>query len=93
MQISPCLQGVSSTRIVIEGDTLSEGTEEYNKRLSRRSQAVVADLVRQDFSSQRLSWGASVLALGTGQCLNRDCHNRGSRLRGGTQPQAARAVG
>lgn len=50
------LEGDSSTRIVIEGHTSSEGTEDYNERLSqRRAQAVVADLVRRGLSSQRLS--------------------------------------
>ena len=50
------LQGASSTRISIEGHTSSEGTEDYNKRLSqRRAQAVVADLVRRGLPSQRLT--------------------------------------
>ena len=50
------LQGGSSTRIVIEGHTSSEGTQDYNERLSqRRAQAVVADLVRRGLPSQRLS--------------------------------------
>ncbi|RPI54020.1 MAG: hypothetical protein EHM55_12060 [Acidobacteria bacterium] len=39
------LQGDSSTRIVIEGHTSSEGTEDYNERLSqRRAQAVVVEV-------------------------------------------------
>jgi outer membrane protein OmpA-like peptidoglycan-associated protein len=50
------LQGTPSARIVIEGHTSSEGTEEYNDRLSeRRAQAVVADLVRRGLANQRLS--------------------------------------
>ena len=40
----------------MEGHTSSEGTEEYNQRLSeRRAQAVVADLVRRGLGKDRLS--------------------------------------
>lgn len=50
------LQRDASTRIVIEGHTSSEGTDDYNERLSeRRAQAVVADLVKRGLSSQRLT--------------------------------------
>jgi outer membrane protein OmpA-like peptidoglycan-associated protein len=50
------LRGDSSTRIAIEGHTSSEGTEDYNDKLSqRRAQAVVADLVRRGLSGQRLT--------------------------------------
>ncbi len=50
------LQGDPGTRIVIEGHTSGEGTEDYNERLSqRRAQAVVADLVRRGLSSGRLT--------------------------------------
>jgi outer membrane protein OmpA-like peptidoglycan-associated protein len=50
------LQADSSTRIVIEGHTSSEGTDDYNEKLSqRRAQAVVADLVRRGLASQRLT--------------------------------------
>jgi OOP family OmpA-OmpF porin len=50
------LQGDPSTRITIEGHTSSEGTEDYNEKLSqRRAQAVVADLVGRGLASQRLS--------------------------------------
>lgn len=45
-----------SAKIVIEGHTSSEGTEEYNQRLSeRRAQAVVDDLVRRGIVAARLS--------------------------------------
>jgi outer membrane protein OmpA-like peptidoglycan-associated protein len=48
------LRGDSSTRIAIESHTSSEGTKDYNERLSqRRAQAVVADLVRRGLPSQR----------------------------------------
>jgi hypothetical protein len=44
------------SRIVIEGHTSSEGTEDYNLRLSdRRAQAVVADLVGRGLPATRVS--------------------------------------
>jgi outer membrane protein OmpA-like peptidoglycan-associated protein len=50
------LQTDRSATIRIEGHTSSEGTEEYNQRLSeRRAEAVVADLVRRGFVKTRLS--------------------------------------
>lgn len=50
------LQRESRSHIVIEGHTSSEGTDDYNDRLSqRRAQAVVADLARRGFPSQRLT--------------------------------------
>lgn len=50
------LQRDSRARIVIEGHTSSEGSEDYNQSLSqRRAQAVVADLVRRGLSSQRVT--------------------------------------
>ncbi|MCC7008004.1 MAG: OmpA family protein [Acidobacteria bacterium] len=45
-----------SATILIEGHTSSEGSDEYNQRLSeRRAQAVVADLVRRGIAASRLS--------------------------------------
>jgi outer membrane protein OmpA-like peptidoglycan-associated protein len=50
------LQADKSARILIEGHTSSEGTDEYNQRLSeRRAQSVVADLVRRGLARDRLS--------------------------------------
>ena len=50
------LQADASTGITIEGHTSSEGTEDYNDKLSeRRAQAVVADLVRRGLPNQRLT--------------------------------------
>ncbi len=50
------LQQDASARILIEGHTSSEGTDDYNRRLSeRRAQAVVADLVRRGLPSPRLT--------------------------------------
>ena len=44
------------SRVVIEGHTSSEGTEDYNLRLSeRRAQAVVADLVTRGLAVSRLA--------------------------------------
>ena len=44
------------SRIVIEGHTSSEGTDDYNLRLSeRRAQAVVADLVKRGLAASRLT--------------------------------------
>jgi outer membrane protein OmpA-like peptidoglycan-associated protein len=44
------------SRMVIEGHTSSEGTEDYNLRLSeRRAQAVVADLVSRGLAGARVS--------------------------------------
>jgi outer membrane protein OmpA-like peptidoglycan-associated protein len=46
----------ASGKILIEGHTSSEGTEEYNQRLSeRRAQAVVTDLVRRGLAKDRVS--------------------------------------
>jgi OOP family OmpA-OmpF porin len=43
-------------RIVIEGHTSSEGSDEYNRRLSeRRAQAVVSDLVARGLAKDRLA--------------------------------------
>lgn len=50
------LKGAANTGITIEGHTSSEGTEDYNDKLSeRRAQAVVADLVRRGLPNQRLT--------------------------------------
>lgn len=50
------LRDSSSTGIVIEGHTSSEGSEEYNDRLSeRRAQSVVADLARRGLARSRLT--------------------------------------
>ena len=44
------------SRMVIEGHTSSEGTDEYNLRLSeRRAQAVVGDLVARGLTASRVS--------------------------------------
>jgi OmpA-OmpF porin, OOP family len=54
------LKADTSAKIVIEGHTSSEGTEDYNRRLSeRRANAVVADLVRRGLAVGRLS-GAGI---------------------------------
>jgi hypothetical protein len=50
------LQAVKDAKILIEGHTSSEGTEQYNQQLSeRRAQAVVADLVRRGLARGRVS--------------------------------------
>jgi OOP family OmpA-OmpF porin len=50
------LRADASATILIEGHTSSEGTDDYNQRLSeRRAQAVVADLVRRGLAPGRLS--------------------------------------
>jgi OmpA-OmpF porin, OOP family len=50
------LQASPSGRVLIEGHTSSEGTDDYNQRLSeRRAQAVVADLVRRGMAKDRPS--------------------------------------
>ncbi len=50
------LQRDPSSRITIEGHTSSEGTDDYNDRLSmRRAEAVVADLVRRGLGRGRLT--------------------------------------
>ena len=50
------LRADPSAKILIEGHTSNEGTDEYNQRLSeRRAQAVVADLVRRGLAKDRLS--------------------------------------
>jgi hypothetical protein len=50
------LQADKSATVVIEGHTSSEGTEQYNQRLSeRRARAVVEDLVRRGLQGKRLS--------------------------------------
>jgi hypothetical protein len=50
------LSAETRAKIVIEGHTSSEGTDEYNLKLSeRRSQAVVADLVKRGIAASRLS--------------------------------------
>jgi len=54
------LQADRSAMILIDGHTSSEGTEDYNQRLSeRRAQAVVTDLVRRGLGKERLS-GAGI---------------------------------
>jgi hypothetical protein len=56
------LKADQSSAISIEGHTSSEGTTEYNQRLSeRRAQAVVAALTRRGIAASRLS------ALGIGE--------------------------
>jgi hypothetical protein len=55
-QLYKGLAGDASSRVVIEGHTSSEGTDEYNVRLSdRRAQAVVADLVARGIARSRLT--------------------------------------
>jgi outer membrane protein OmpA-like peptidoglycan-associated protein len=50
------LRNDTSSVIVIEGHTSSDGTDDYNQRLSeRRAQAVVAELVKRGISTKRLS--------------------------------------
>jgi outer membrane protein OmpA-like peptidoglycan-associated protein len=50
------LQSDKQSKIVIEGHTSSEGTDEYNLRLSeRRAQAVVADLVKRGLAAPRVT--------------------------------------
>lgn len=50
------LEAAPNAKVQIEGHTSSEGTEEYNLRLSeRRAQAVVADLVRRGLPKERLT--------------------------------------
>ncbi len=50
------LQADSRSRIVIEGHTSSEGTDQYNQALSeRRARAVVADLVGRGLPSGRIT--------------------------------------
>jgi outer membrane protein OmpA-like peptidoglycan-associated protein len=62
------LQADRSATILIEGHTSSEGTEEYNQRLSeRRAQALVADLVQRGLGRDRLS----VAGIGERRSLNR----------------------
>lgn len=49
------LSGDRSASIVIEGHTSSEGTNDYNQRLSeRRAQAVVDDLAKRGIDRKRL---------------------------------------
>jgi OmpA-OmpF porin, OOP family len=49
------LSGDRSASIVIEGHTSSEGTDDYNQGLSeRRTQAIVADLVKRGIEAKRL---------------------------------------
>jgi hypothetical protein len=49
------LRNDSSAGVVIEGHTSSEGTEEYNLKLSeRRAQSVVQDLVTRGIAASRL---------------------------------------
>lgn len=49
------LSGDRSASITIEGHTSSEGTNDYNQRLSeRRAQAIVADLVKRGIDAKRL---------------------------------------
>ncbi len=49
------LSGDRSASIVIEGHTSSEGTNDYNQRLSeRRAQAIVDDLVKRGIEAKRL---------------------------------------
>jgi hypothetical protein len=50
------LQSARNGKILIEGHTSAEGTDDYNQRLSeRRAQAVVADLIRRGLAKDRLS--------------------------------------
>jgi OmpA-OmpF porin, OOP family len=50
------LRADASSKVLIEGHTSSEGTDEYNLQLSdRRARAVVADLVKRGLASQRLT--------------------------------------
>jgi outer membrane protein OmpA-like peptidoglycan-associated protein len=50
------LESDASAKVLIEGHSSSEGTEEYNRQLSeRRADAVVADLVRRGLARGRLS--------------------------------------
>ena len=50
------LRGATGSTIVIEGHTSTEGTDDYNLNLSRRrSDAVVADLVRRGVPAAGLS--------------------------------------
>jgi outer membrane protein OmpA-like peptidoglycan-associated protein len=50
------LRADQSAKVLIEGHTSSEGTDEYNLKLSdRRAAAVVADLVTRGLPSQRLT--------------------------------------
>ncbi len=52
------LQSDPSAKVVIEGHTSSEGTEDYNNMLSeRRAQAVVADLVRRGVQAAAVDRG------------------------------------
>jgi outer membrane protein OmpA-like peptidoglycan-associated protein len=45
-----------SSKVLIEGHTSSEGTDQYNLQLSdRRARAVVADLVKRGLATQRLT--------------------------------------
>jgi outer membrane protein OmpA-like peptidoglycan-associated protein len=54
------LKADRSAKIVIEGHTSSEGTDDYNRQLSeRRANAVVADLVRRGLAVSRLN-GAGI---------------------------------
>ncbi len=49
------LSGDRSAAIVIEGHTSSEGTNDYNQRLSeRRAKAIVDDLVKRGIDAKRL---------------------------------------
>lgn len=55
-QLFLSLQADRSASIVIEGHTSSEGTTDYNLRLSqRRAQAIVADLVKRGLAAGRIS--------------------------------------
>jgi outer membrane protein OmpA-like peptidoglycan-associated protein len=50
------LRAETSSKILIEGHTSSEGAADYNQRLSeRRAQAVVADLVRRGLAAGRIA--------------------------------------
>jgi outer membrane protein OmpA-like peptidoglycan-associated protein len=50
------LAGESTRNVVIEGHTSSEGTDDYNLKLSeRRAQAVVADLVKRGIAPARIA--------------------------------------
>ena len=50
------LRADQSSNVLIEGHTSSEGTDEYNLKLSdRRARSVVADLVKRGLASQRLT--------------------------------------
>jgi outer membrane protein OmpA-like peptidoglycan-associated protein len=55
-ELSKGLQAEAGSTVVIEGHTSSEGTDEYNLRLSeRRARAVVEDLVKRGLPAARVT--------------------------------------